>query len=187
MADQDYLNILQQGMSEWNSWRDRNRDVKPDLHQISLRQMNLAAANLREADLSQTDLSGADLSGARLERANLMDADLSNATLHDANLSRADLSWADLSGADLSYADLSRSTLLHTDLTGARLTNSRVYGISAWDLEVSQETDQSNLVITQTHQAPIMVDNLEVAQFIYLLLNNEKLRHVIDTITSIPR
>jgi hypothetical protein len=30
----------------------------------------------------------------------------------------------------------------------------------------------------------IQVDNLEVAQFIYLLLNNQKIRHVIDTITS---
>ena len=30
----------------------------------------------------------------------------------------------------------------------------------------------------------ITVDNLEVAQFIYLLLHNEKIRHVIDTITS---
>jgi predicted transcriptional regulator len=30
----------------------------------------------------------------------------------------------------------------------------------------------------------ISVDNLEVAQFIYLLLNNQKIRHVIDTITS---
>jgi hypothetical protein len=29
-----------------------------------------------------------------------------------------------------------------------------------------------------------MVDNLEVAQFIYLLLNNKKIRNVIDTITS---
>ena len=30
----------------------------------------------------------------------------------------------------------------------------------------------------------ITVDNLEVAQFIYLLLHNERIRHVIDTITS---
>jgi len=30
----------------------------------------------------------------------------------------------------------------------------------------------------------IQVDNLEVAQFIYLLLNNERIRNVIDTITS---
>ena len=30
----------------------------------------------------------------------------------------------------------------------------------------------------------LQLDNLEVAQFIYLLLNNQKIRHVIDTITS---
>jgi len=30
----------------------------------------------------------------------------------------------------------------------------------------------------------ITVDNLEIAQFIYLLLNNEKVRHVIDAVTS---
>jgi hypothetical protein len=39
-------------------------------------------------------------------------------------------------------------------------------------------------VITTGDQPEITVDNLEVAQFIYLLLHNEKIRHVIDTITS---
>jgi hypothetical protein len=35
------------------------------------------------------------------------------------------------------------------------------------------------------HDEPkITVDNIEVAQFIYLMLNNEKVREVIDTITS---
>jgi hypothetical protein len=40
-------------------------------------------------------------------------------------------------------------------------------------------------VITASgHQPEVIVDNLEVAQFIYLLLHNEKIRSVIDTITS---
>jgi hypothetical protein len=39
-----------------------------------------------------------------------------------------------------------------------------------------------DLVITPPNESPIQVDNLEVAQFIYLLLNNEKIRDVIDTI-----
>ena len=43
---------------------------------------------------------------------------------------------------------------------------------------------QSNLIITPHNESVIQVDNLEVAQFIYLLLNNEKVRTVIDTITS---
>lgn len=44
--------------------------------------------------------------------------------------------------------------------------------------------NQQNLVITQPHESEITIDNIEVAQFVYLLLHNEKIRHVIDTITS---
>lgn len=41
-----------------------------------------------------------------------------------------------------------------------------------------------NLIITPSGEPTITVDNLEVAQFIYLLLHSDKVRHVIDTITS---
>jgi hypothetical protein len=40
------------------------------------------------------------------------------------------------------------------------------------------------LVITPQNEPEITVDNIEVAQFIYLLLHNQKMRDVIDTITS---
>ena len=56
-----------------------------------------------------------------------------------------------------------------------------VYGIFAWDLKLDG-TVQSNLVITPVGQATIQVDNLDVAQLIYLLLNNDKIRDVIDTV-----
>ena len=41
---------------------------------------------------------------------------------------------------------------------------------------------QQNLVITRGEKSEITVDNIEVAQFIYLLLHNEKIRDVIDTV-----
>ena len=44
--------------------------------------------------------------------------------------------------------------------------------------------EQSNLIITPYDEPTITVDNLEVAQFIYLMLQSEKIRKVIDTITS---
>jgi hypothetical protein len=73
--------------------------------------------------------------------------------------------------------------LIETNLPHADLTGCRVYGISAWDLKL-EGAKQRDLVITTRDQPEITVDNLEVAQFIYLLLHNEKIRDVIDTITS---
>jgi hypothetical protein len=59
-----------------------------------------------------------------------------------------------------------------------------VYGISAWGLKLDQGTKQENLIITDGSEPEITVDNIEVAQFVYLLLHNQKIRNVIDTITS---
>jgi len=70
-----------------------------------------------------------------------------------------------------------------TDLTGADLTGCRIYGVSAWRLKLDGATQQ-NLVITDIDEPEITVDKVEVAQFIYLMLHSQKIREVIDTITS---
>ena len=44
--------------------------------------------------------------------------------------------------------------------------------------------DQSSLRITREGEPVVTVDDLEVGQFIYLILNNTKIRNVLDTITS---
>jgi hypothetical protein len=72
---------------------------------------------------------------------------------------------------------------VETDLTDADLTGCRIYGVSAWNLRL-ERTKQENLVITREDEPEITVDDIEVAQFIYLMLNNQKIRDVIDTITS---
>jgi len=123
-------------------------------------------------------LSGADLSRANLRAAKLIEADLSEARLMEADLSEADLSNTNLSGAYLVKA-----YCIDTNLNGAILTNCSVYGASVWGVQL-EATKQYNLVITLPDQPKITVDHLEVAQFIYILLNNKKIRDVIDTITS---
>ena len=139
---------------------------------------NLIRATLR-ANLSGANLNRANLSGARLSEANLSGANLSR-----ANLSGARLSEANLSGADLSGANLSRVQLIATDLRDATLTGSLVYGVSVWNIKVNDRTEQQNLIITRYNEPVIRIDNIKVAQFIYLLLNNQEIRDVIDTITS---
>src|SRR5262249_27274571 len=144
-------------------------------------------ANLSEAVLSEAEVSGVNLSGANLRRAVLFKAYLGGADLNGANLNEASLNAAILIGASLREAnligaDLTMAHLIETDFSGADLTGCRIYGVSAWRLKLDSRTKQQNLVITRMDEPAITVDNIEVAQFVYLLLHNEKIRDVIDTI-----
>jgi hypothetical protein len=110
-------------------------------------------------------------------------ANLAEANLRGVFLSGANLSGANLSGADLCGAYLNGAMLIETNLEKAKLSQCWVYGVSAWKVAL-EGAIQLNLNIAPDGEPAITVDNLEVAQFIYLLLNNRKIRHVIDTITS---
>jgi uncharacterized protein YjbI with pentapeptide repeats len=133
------------------------------LQRASLRKTRLTAARLIEADLRGAELTEADLAGADLKDANLADADLRGANLRGANLERANLVRAKLQGTNLS--------------------GSRVYGVSAWDIEVDEQDElRRDLIVTPSDQPDVTTDNIEIAQFVYLLLDNPKIRGVIDTV-----
>ena len=74
-----------------------------------------------------------------------------------------------------------RNQRIRTHLESANLSGARVYGVAAWDLDLASTT-QTDLCITPKGQPMVTVDDLEVAQFVYLMLNNRKIRNVIDTI-----
>jgi uncharacterized protein YjbI with pentapeptide repeats len=183
---------------------DRARFFEADLHgailrRASMERSTLVNANLEFVDLSDALLTGADFTGANLHdanlarvqaaesdftmaslyKANLEDANLTDAWLGGANLNRANLSNAILKGADLSGASAN-----HTVLDGADLSDCRVFGTSAWRIVVNTATKQNNLIITQTTEPTVTIDNIKIAQFVYLLLNNEEIRGVVDTLTS---
>lgn len=149
-----------------------------DLREAYLRGVDLIQANFEEADLRRADLSP-DVAWTKLNDANLTKADLRETNLRNIDLTNTILSEADLRGADLSEAQLIR-----TDLRGANLCGVTVYGVSVWDVKTDGSTKQDGLIITPEHQPKVTVDDLEVAQFIYLLLENRKIRNIIQTITS---
>ena len=154
---------------------------------------NFNGANLSEADLSDSDLMDANLfevnltraklCRAKLRKADLEGADLTEADLRGAELQEADIDNAKLCRADLTGANLNHAQLVRANVTGARISGSSVYGIGVWDLE-GEFAEQNDLVITPMNAPVVTVDNLEVGQFIYLMLNNTKVRDVINTITS---
>jgi uncharacterized protein YjbI with pentapeptide repeats len=103
-------------VTEWNTVRKANPEVKPQLSGANLVLANLSGANLSDADLIGTNLREANLHGVHLIRANL-----SGANLHGANLSGANLHGINLFGANLSGANLHGAHLIHANLGGANL------------------------------------------------------------------
>lgn len=148
------------------------------LDDCSLINADLACVDFTEAILDNADLGKANLAGAILTKASLVGAWLTEANLENANLDYADLTGADLTGANLMLTDL-----VETNFTEATITGCGIYGISAWNVNL-ENTIQKDLVISKKDEPVITVDDLAVAQFIYLILNNKNLRNVLNTITS---
>lgn len=184
MASEEHLNIVRRGVDIWNRWRNENAETPPEFDGANLRGANLVGAALNDASFYM-----ADLSGALLNEANLRNADLGGVNLRNADLRRADIRWAniseaDLSSAKLSGADLAGCNLSETNFEDADLTGCHVYAVSAWNVRTNTNTKQTALIITRPEESTVTVDDLELAQFVYLLLNRPKLRAVLDTLTS---
>ena len=150
---------------------------------VSFATRNRQWTSLKGARLQSASLHGACISGGRLMEADLRGADLTGIDLQNADLSGANLAGARLQDARLQGSNLSRANLVGADLRGANLCGCRVYGVSAWDVRIDDnEALRRDLIVTPGDQAEVAVDNIEVAQFVYLLLTNPKIRGVIDTV-----
>jgi uncharacterized protein YjbI with pentapeptide repeats len=214
MANAEHLKLLNQGVKVWNKWIREHDDIVPDLSNADLSGKDLTRvwlfdANLTGANFYCTKLNGAFLSGADCSGADFSKADFTMADLFFSNFSNAKLSWAmlDLSnfshaklvhanlsgsfmlctnfeGADLSHADLNAACMMGTNFNNAILNECQIYGTASWDLKVNEHTIQSGLIISRPDRATVKVDDIEVAQFIYLLLNRKKFRNMLESLTS---
>jgi len=207
MADEQHLNLIRKDINKWNSWRQVNPSVKPDFSDawfptgIDLRRANLRNALLNGSKLIKADLRGADLRDAMFWSSAPAGSDFRGALLSGADFQGADLSGVNFEGTDLRGvgligSNLRKANLRHTDLRGAylemailvetilesaNLTGAYVYGVSVWDVR-AENLIQKDLTITPRWEPAVAVDDLEVAQFVYILLTNKKIRNVIDTI-----
>jgi uncharacterized protein YjbI with pentapeptide repeats len=177
--------------------------VKATICNADLTNTNFDSAQLYKADLMGTDLSNSSFKDAKFEKTDLSytnwensilsdgyfyDAKFSNAKLkniiaHNANFCGTDFTNVDLTGADLSNSKFQRASFIQTNIEQTILKNCNIFGISVWGT-LGTPKDQSSLIITLTDDAQITTDDLQVAQFIYLLLNRENLRNVIQTLSS---
>jgi hypothetical protein len=203
MANEEQLSILKQGVDFWNKWRKENQHLtinlsrsnfdgtnleginlrSASLYESSFMEANLARANLNRADLWSANLQKVNMVGASVRRAKLSRADFREADLQKTHFGGSNFDQTDLRGANLSGAILEQAQFIDTKLQKANLSNCFIHGISAWNLDL-EGTIQTNLIITQNDRPQIIIDDLEIAQFVFLILNNQKLKNVIDSISS---
>ena len=211
MGDPSHMSQLLKGAKSWNSWRKANSHISIDLSGEDLSKLTLgiddqaAAAGTPFKNHSWTfinreligydcfpiDFSGADLRGVKIKNgtgcdfssANLEDAQLHQSHLIRANFSKAILDGADLSDANLFECNLTRTSFVETNLTGCKLDNANVYGAAVWNAQ-GEPSSQNNLIISPPGHALLTLDRIELAQFVFLLVRNRKIRDVITTLSS---
>jgi uncharacterized protein YjbI with pentapeptide repeats len=167
VANPEHLAFVNQGIEQWNRWRLENPDILPDFLGANLSGMNLRGYDLRRANLAPR------LVGAPPGLIILGMPLVGGVFSIPANLSGSDLRDALCGEADLRGANLEHASLVNTDFTNANLSGCRVYGIAAWNLKLDSAV-QKDLVVTPDAEPRITTDSLEIAQFIYILLHNQK-------------
>jgi len=135
-------------------------------------------SSFENVNLANANLNGASFKSTNFHRTNLYNVQMRNSTLNNSNFCNTFMK-----NADLAFSSLEGANFQNTLVENANFDYCSIYGISVWDL-VGTPISQNNLMISNKDDLEISVDNLEVAQFIYLLVNNEKIRQIFNTLTT---
>ncbi len=168
-----------------------------DFSQATLQGANIGACNgtytcFNSANLSSCIISGCLLYMTTFYKANLSYTDFRESRLTRVNFMESNLFRANLDGAELDGVILERAMLVETNINQTNFKNCFAYGISAWGL-IGKPATQSNFRILPLSELAggseedgkrITVEDLMLAQFIYLLIENKNVRNIIDTVTS---
>lgn len=139
---------------------------------------NLGKANAHHAQFVRCNLDRADFGGATLSSAKFLDCSGTDISLFDCDLANTTFQDTTLCACDMTYAKLVRTKFVRSNLSEVK-----IYGVSVWDV-LNDASKMSELVITPDDEPRITVDDIDIAQFIYLVLENKRLRRVIEGVTG---
>jgi hypothetical protein len=119
---------------------------------------------------------------------------LVGAVFENSHLEEGDFSRANFDGATFVNCNLNRVNLVGASFHVKEITETVVYGIAAWDLQTSDDMKQCKLVIERTYElysdliqqgkVPMMVDDIELAQFVHYLSNHKKMRDALNVLND---
>lgn len=154
----------------------------------SLRNCSFTDCCFDGAKITFADLVDAYFTNCSFKNVNMRVSKIGSAIFNNCIFDSSDLSYCSaedtsFEGSNFIDTALEHVSFVSNNFSDTKLIGCSVYGISSWDLKLDNST-QKNLIITKENQPTITVDNIELAQFIYLMINNKNLRNIIDTITS---
>jgi hypothetical protein len=219
MAKDEHVDILRQGVSKWNAWRDKEPSVYPDLSGLDFYDVFLGNDNLYDIPA----VYGANFDNCNLRNAKMRDREFDRCTFRNAQLHMTDCCYAYFSdcnftntqmrlarigstsfsschfeSCDFSYSSAEDTRFLDckienslfkkvhfvkADFSESSISKCNVYGISSWDM-ILENTIQEDIYIMEDEDELLSVDDIELAQFLYKMIENKNLRRIIDTITS---
>ena len=212
MNNDDPAKILMKGSKVWNAWRKNNlipiSFAKPfwyncpgpggkqlkGINQLNFSQMNFFNISIYNAYAEGLDLRNSTFIDTHFEEGDFSRTNFSGATFHNTKFNKTILTGANFDGATFVNCNLNRVNLVEASFRVQEITETVVYGISAWDLQTSDDMKQSKLVIEKTYElysdiirqgkVPMMVDNIELAQFIHYLSNHKKMRDTLNILND---
>ena len=144
-----------------------------DLHGVSLRNGYYINCSFDGSTIQYADLVDAYFSSCSFKKTKMRVTKIGSATFYNCKFEDADLSYCSAEETSFSNSKLINTKLenirfVSNDFSDANLVGCSIYGISSWDLNLNNSV-QKDLIITKKEQPEITVDNIELAQFLYLI------------------
>ncbi len=166
------------GATIHNSEFSNSRIQASDFSISDIRNAKFDSCDLEDTCFLECEIHFTSFQNAFLLQTSFKKSHCSSTSFMNANLKHANFSWARIIDCDFTSAILNS-----VNLCNATLKYCRVYGVAAWDLNLDN-CRQGNFIVSKENEPVVSVDDIDVSQFIHLLISNHKIRNVINTTTS---
>ena len=208
----DYEQLILQGADVWNKWQQENKSslhfARPYWYdsrnamgmqvkggnKVNFSGIHLTNASIHAAFAEGLNISNAQITGCHFEEGDFSRANFSGTTFIDTKFNKTILTDANFFGATFINCNLNRVNLVNANFCLKEIRETIVYGISAWDMETSPDMKQSRLVIEKSYELysdiiasgriPMMVDDIEIAQFVHYLSKHKNMRNLLNGLNS---
>jgi beta-lactamase regulating signal transducer with metallopeptidase domain/uncharacterized protein YjbI with pentapeptide repeats len=154
--DNKYLPILKKGTSSWNSYRNENKQVLPDLSRTDISELNLEDVNMvgisfGGASIRKASLNNANMSSINGNKLEIKDTQLNNTNFSNANLNGARFKSNVLQGTIFKNANLKAAAFIDCNLVKCDFRKANLRGTIFSEVNINDCTFRGAVANKDTH------------------------------------